>query len=87
MLGVVSVYGTWTVLGSIFECWPVAFFWDPTIKGGHCMNQYVVWFTNAGMNILTDFIIVILPIRSIRSLNLPKRQRRLLILVFGLAGL
>lgn len=87
VLAVVCLYGTWTVFGSIFECWPIAYFWNPTIKGGHCMNQFAVWFTNAGMNILTDFTIVILPISSIRHLKLPDRQKKLLVLVFGLAGL
>ena len=87
VLGVVCVYGAWTVFGSIFECWPVQFFWDKSIKGGHCLNQFAVWFTNAGMNIVTDIALVILPISSIQHLNLPNRQKRLLIIVFGLAGL
>lgn len=86
VLGLVSVYGAWTFFGSIFECWPIPYFWDKSIDG-HCMNQYIVWFFNAGVNIATDFIIVILPIAQIRQLNLPKRQKRLLIIVFGLAGL
>ena len=87
VLGVVSVYGAWTIFGDVFLCSPIAFFWNPTIPGGHCMNEFVIWFVNAGLNIATDLAIIILPINSIRHLNLPRRQRRLLIIVFGLAGL
>lgn len=65
---------------------PVAYFWDKAIKGGHCMNEYAVWFTNAGVNIVTDFAIIILPMPVLRSLNLPLKQKRGLILVFTLGG-
>jgi hypothetical protein len=66
---------------------PVAYFWDKTIKGGHCMNQYAVWFTNAAVNIVTDFAIIILPMPVLRSLDLPLKQKRALMLVFALGGL
>ena len=87
LLGFVAVYSTWTFFASIFECMPVAYFWDKTIKGGHCMNEYAVWFTNAGVNIVTDFAIIILPMPVLRSLNLPLKQKRALMLVFTLGGL
>lgn len=86
LLGFVAIYSTWTFFGSIFECMPVAYFWDKTIKGGHCMNQYAVWFTNAAVNIVTDFAIIILPMPVLRSLDLPLKQKRALMLVFALGG-
>jgi len=87
LLGFVAVYSTWSVFASIFECMPVAYFWDKTIKGGHCMNQYAVYFTGAAVNIVTDFAIIILPMPVLRRLNLPLKQKRALMLVFALGGL
>lgn len=82
-----GIYGAWTLLSSIFVCWPIAYFWNKITIKGHCLDEFNVWFANAGMNILTDITIVVLPIRPIQHLNLPRRQKRLLIVVFGLAGL
>jgi hypothetical protein len=80
-------YTVWTFFGSIFLCYPVAYFWDKTIEGGKCMNQFAAWFTNASLNIVTDFAIVILPMPVLKNLNLPTRQKRSLMLVFTLGGL
>ena len=46
-----------------------------------------MWFTNAAINIATDFAIVILPIPIIKSLNLPRRQKQALIGIFAIGGL
>ena len=42
--------------------------------------------TNAGINILTDFAIVILPIPVIQGLNLCKRQKIALMSIFIIGG-
>lgn len=86
VLVLVSIYGLWTTVSGILACWPIAYFWDKSIAGGNCLNEYASWFSNAGMNVITDFVIVLLPIPAIRHSKLPKRQRRLLMLVFGMAG-
>ena len=44
-------------------------------------------FFNASMNIATDVAIAILPLPLIKSLNLPKRSRVALIMVFSLGGM
>ncbi len=50
MLGLVIAYGSWAVFSSIFICYPVNYSWDKTIQDGRCMNEMIVWFTNAGMS-------------------------------------
>ena len=84
-MGVVVGYTFWTVFSSIFECVPVQAFW--TKERAKCLNQFAVWFTNAGINILTDFAIIILPIPVIRSLNLCRKQKLGLIAIFAVGGL
>ena len=85
-LGIVAIYGTWAFFGSIFLCTPVPFFWDKSITGGKCLNQYAVWFTNGGMNIAQDFAILVLPMPLLRNLQIPKGQKRALVAIFALGG-
>ncbi|KFY44065.1 hypothetical protein V495_03648 [Pseudogymnoascus sp. VKM F-4514 (FW-929)] len=82
MLGVLVVYGLWTIVGSIVMCIPVAAFWDESIKG-HCMNRLQFWFANAGVNIATDIIIFAIPMPLLKQLQLPKKQKIGLMFVFG----
>jgi hypothetical protein len=87
VLAIVAAYGLWTCLGAIFACTPIAFFWDRNIPGGHCLDLPVFWFSNASFNIVTDFIICILPIPVLKTLRLPKKQKYILTVVFMLGGL
>lgn len=82
-----TIYGLWTLLGSIFLCFPVAYFWDKTIANGKCLNQEAIWFSNASVNIAQDVIILFLPMAVLKSLDIPNKQKRALIVVFGLGGL
>lgn len=85
-MAVVILYTVWTELGSIFACTPVRAFWTKE-QPATCIDQFAMWFTNAAINILTDLAIIILPMPVIRSLNLERRQKQLLIGVFAIGGL
>jgi hypothetical protein len=50
-------------------------------------NANKFYSTNAGINIITDFALIILPIPVIRSLNLGRRQKIALISIFAVGGL
>jgi hypothetical protein len=84
-IAVVVAYTLWTVFASIFACVPVSAFW--TREKASCINQYAMWFTNAAINIATDFLIILLPIPVIKNLNLGRRQRIGLIAIFAVGGL
>jgi hypothetical protein len=84
-MAVVIAYTIWTVFSSIFTCIPVRAFW--THEKATCLNQFAVWFTNAAINIVTDFAIILLPIPVIQKLNLGKRQKIGLISIFAVGGL
>ncbi|KAF2178728.1 hypothetical protein K469DRAFT_675252 [Zopfia rhizophila CBS 207.26] len=84
VLSAVVAYTVWTIFGSIFACLPVQAFW--TREPANCINQFAMWFTNAGINILTDFVIIVLPMPVIRSLHLARRQRQALMCVFAVGG-
>lgn len=65
-------------------CNPVTFFWNRTLEGGMCMNQYVIWFTTAGLNIGQDVIILLLPLPVIRSLQIPASQKKGLVTMLAI---
>lgn len=85
-LAFVTAYGIYTVLISIFNCIPVSAFWSPT-PDMRCVNKKFSWFFNASFNILTDLIIIALPIPTLKSLKLPTRQKIGLMVIFALGGL
>ncbi|KAJ4992001.1 hypothetical protein SVAN01_02596 [Stagonosporopsis vannaccii] len=84
VFAVVVCYTVWTVFGSIFACVPVRAFW--TKESAHCIDQFAMWFTNAAINIVTDFVIILLPMPVIRRLQLGKRQKSALIGIFAVGG-
>jgi len=86
----ISVFiGCWAIsqlLIAIFNCDPVAAYWEPT-PNAICIGNHPFWEVNAAGNIITDILILILPIPMLERLNLPKRQRHILIGIFSLGVL
>ncbi|KAL2756426.1 hypothetical protein ACRALDRAFT_2075680, partial [Sodiomyces alcalophilus JCM 7366] len=64
-------------------CVPVAKFWDASIPG-RCLDSLAIWYTMASINVATDFAVFFMPLPVIRSLQLPRRQKLMLVGVFGL---
>lgn len=93
----VKAMQTVTLVGLVFEgawaftlsillpmvCSPVSFFWNTSITG-KCLNQLAIWYVMATVNLVTDFVTFSLPLPVIRSLQLPKRQKYMLMGVFCL---
>ncbi|KAF5521068.1 Satratoxin biosynthesis SC1 cluster protein 4 [Colletotrichum aenigma] len=85
-MGGLIFMGLWTFTLSILlplVCYPVAKFWDDSIDG-KCLDYLTIWYAMAGVNLVSDFVIFSMPIPVIKSLQLPRRQKRMLLLVFGL---
>ncbi|KAJ0382942.1 hypothetical protein COL922a_011499 [Colletotrichum nupharicola] len=85
-MGGLIFMGLWTSTLSILlplVCYPVAKFWDDSIDG-KCLDYLTIWYAMAGVNLVSDFVIFSMPIPVIKSLQLPRRQKRMLLLVFAL---
>lgn len=84
---IASVFiGCWALsqlLIVIFDCTPIPKFWDQSLPGT-CVPNLPFWYINAAGNIITDVTIFILPLPVLRSLNLQKSQRVLLLGIFSL---
>jgi len=64
--------GYW--LGSMLQlfliCEPFAYNWDHTIPGGHCASQNVAFSTIGAFNLITDLMIMFLPLHFISELQM-----------------
>lgn len=67
--------------------WEIAGFWDKSITDARCIDNQVQWFSNAGINILTDVIVFVLPLPVIGKLNLARGQKYSLLGIFCLGFL
>lgn len=79
-----SFAGFWIIL---FACKPMAKIWDLSIKGGSCVNRNGLSIAGSSLNILTDILMIILPIPMIWGLQLPIGQRISVIAMFCIGGL
>jgi hypothetical protein len=76
------------VLVTIFQCRPISFAWARTsIREGSCVNYNAAAWANAGVNILQDFLIVVLPLQELRSLQLSKLKKFGVYAMFGMGSL
>ncbi|CAO1604627.1 hypothetical protein XANCAGTX0491_008171 [Xanthoria calcicola] len=83
-LTVVFLYFIVCVLIAILECQPVGFYWDKSIQGGKCIDQYQFYRWNGVANLLIDFLIWSLTLLVIWHLNLSLRQKISLSVIFAL---
>lgn len=74
VLGIVSIYTIWIFINNIMPCIPIRAYWDTRVEGW-CFPKAISWFTNAGLNIFTDFLVVFLPLPGILRLQLPRKQK------------
>ena len=86
-MGFIWVGGITLILISCFSCKPIAFWWDGTIEKGTCFNLQAIWYTISGFQLATDLAVLALPIPVLVKLQLPRKQKITLVLVFLLGGL
>ncbi|KAL4888674.1 hypothetical protein BDV59DRAFT_136298 [Aspergillus ambiguus] len=84
---IVLGHGIGVFFAAIFQCSPVQFAWDKTIEGGSCFDQQAFYRYVSPPNILTDVLILIMPLPLIWRLHTRMTQKLALTGVFILGGL
>jgi len=74
------------LLAVIFSCIPVQGFWDHSIAA-KCEYQFGFFIGQAVPNIILDFVLLLLPLRSLLSLRMRRQQKMALLGVFLLGYL
>jgi len=82
--GLIILWATTTILASFFICQPFAFNWDKSIPGGSCGDQVLSFQITGALNIITDLMVLLLPIPVLIKLRKPVHQRITLLAIFSL---
>jgi len=65
-------------------CRPFAYNWDKTIKDGYCGNQQKFYLFHSIQNMISDVIVILMPMPFLWKLHLPRLKRLSLALVFAM---
>lgn len=74
-------------VAACFQCRPLAFWWDKTIKGGSCFDIQLFFHVQSLPGFILDLAIMALPLKTIWNLKLPLIKRLALVGVFVIASL
>ncbi|BDD58899.1 hypothetical protein MAP00_004140 [Monascus purpureus] len=80
-------HGIGVLLSAIFQCSPIAYTWDKTIVGGSCFDQEAFYRYVSPPNILTDVLILLMPLPFVWGLHTRLGQKLALTGVFLLGSL
>lgn len=86
-MAVVVLYSFITSFVWVYACQPLEKFWDLTITEGTCVNFLKITVFSGAMNVLTDIIILVLPLAILRDLRLPFRQKIIIMGIMATGGL
>lgn len=63
------------LFADMFQCSPVAFIWDKSIKGGKCINKQAFYRYIAVPIVLSDVAVLVLPLPMIWQLRMTIKQK------------
>ncbi|KAJ4009366.1 hypothetical protein NW752_009668 [Fusarium irregulare] len=82
VLFLVAGYNLAIMLVIIFGCVPFKKSWDLTMLEGSCVDRPMVYVCTAGLGILSDLILLLMPLPMILRLQMPRRQKAGLVVLF-----
>lgn len=82
-IGIIASDDTISVMLTTFQCNPIHRAWDLEVEGT-CIDLMTFWLVNGAYSIASDIIILVLPLPMIYVLQLPRKVKIGLMIVFGL---
>ncbi|KAL3427912.1 integral membrane protein [Phlyctema vagabunda] len=79
----VSLCATTFIFVVIFQCRPMSNYWTFSVEPQQCINEPLHVLVASILNTLNDVIVVIFPIPTVWSLQLPRRQQIVVIVLFA----
>lgn len=83
-LAVVNVAGLVLTFFNIFQCRPLSKTFAPNDAGQKCIPLITLYIVSAPINIVTDLAILALPIPILAGMHLPRKQKYIMAVTFGL---
>lgn len=83
-LAVVNLAGLALTLVNVFQCTPISAAFLSTIpSSAECTDIVTLYLSSAPVNIITDLAILFLPMPILTKMNLPQKQKAILVITFG----
>lgn len=82
-----STWGVITTVLYMLQCMPVRAIWDSTVFHKKCLDGHTLLTAIGALNVVSDFLIFLWPVKPLWQIKLPLTQRVNLILVFSLGVL
>lgn len=86
LLGLIVVWGVGTSLGMVLVCTPVRSNWDTSRTALDCKNQNAMYQSLVITNVVTDFLIICLPMYTVWHLQIRKVEKLALTACFALGS-
>lgn len=67
-------------MASIFTCVPISKYWNPSMDG-HCNRQDLQYIITSSITVITDVLVMIIPVKLVVGLQMTKRTKISLITV------
>lgn len=81
LITVLALFYGITTFFKIFECSPRAKIFNMALPG-HCFNVGTILKISGAFNTVTDFLILLLPVKAVQKLQMSKQKKVLVVLVF-----
>ncbi|KAI1117154.1 hypothetical protein F5Y14DRAFT_448537 [Nemania sp. NC0429] len=86
LLWYIALFCTAVTLATIFQCTPISAAFDRSIKNANCIENRSFWYLSAVVSIVTDIVILCLPMRLVYHLHIRRDQKIAIMFVFALGG-
>ncbi|RGP73804.1 hypothetical protein FSPOR_1498 [Fusarium sporotrichioides] len=86
VLFLVAGYNLTITLVILFGCVPFEKSWDHTMLEGTCVNRPAVYTCTAGLGILSDLILLVMPLPMVLRSQIPRRQKAGLVVLFAIGS-
>ena len=86
LMAIVISYSVGIIFALIFPCQPVSANWDLSVTDFKCIDKAGIYLATAAANVITDVLILALPIPMILRLHMPKAQKIAVCLVFAVGS-
>ena len=78
-MGLIATWGVATVFAFAFQC-SLPHPWNNT--SGVCHNQHALYYASAAIDILTDVVLTVLPVVILWGVQIQRRKRIVVMMVF-----
>ncbi|KAF5558422.1 integral membrane protein [Fusarium mexicanum] len=80
-------YYNWLKILRIVNCYPIRTYWDPDVRNARCLNQRKIFFSDLSLSIVTDLVILLIPIPLTWKLRMSIGKRIKIVLLLGAGGI